>query len=31
VVAAGHDQMHNVTGARKGTWALMSGRFKLHK
>ena len=31
VVAAGEDQMHRVTGARKGTWALISGRFKLHK
>jgi diguanylate cyclase (GGDEF)-like protein len=31
VVAARGDQMHNVTGAGKGTWALMSGRFKLHK
>ena len=30
VVAAGEDQMHKVTGARKGTWALLSGRFKLH-
>jgi diguanylate cyclase (GGDEF)-like protein len=30
VVAAGDDQMHKVTGARKGTWALISGRFKLH-
>ena len=30
VVAAGEDQMHKVTGARKGTWALISGRFKLH-
>jgi diguanylate cyclase (GGDEF)-like protein len=30
VVAAGDDQMHRVTGARKGTWALISGRFKLH-
>ncbi len=30
VVAAGNDQMHKVTGARKGTWALISGRFKLH-
>ncbi|HEX6396275.1 MAG TPA: GGDEF domain-containing protein [Steroidobacteraceae bacterium] len=31
VVAANVDQMHRVTGARKGTWALISGRFKLHK
>jgi diguanylate cyclase (GGDEF)-like protein len=31
VVAATEDQMHKVTGARKGTWALVSGRFKLHK
>jgi diguanylate cyclase (GGDEF)-like protein len=30
VVAAADDQMHKVTGARKGTWALISGRFKLH-
>jgi diguanylate cyclase (GGDEF)-like protein len=31
VVAASDDeQMHKVTGARKGTWALISGRFKLH-
>jgi diguanylate cyclase (GGDEF)-like protein len=31
VVAATDDQMHKVTGARKGTWALISGRFKLHR
>lgn len=31
VVAASEDHMHRVTGARKGTWALISGRFKLHK
>jgi diguanylate cyclase (GGDEF)-like protein len=31
VVAASEDQMHKVTGARKGTWALISGRFKLHR
>ena len=31
VVAASEDQMHKVTGAKKGTWALISGRFKLHK
>jgi diguanylate cyclase (GGDEF)-like protein len=31
VVAAAQDQLHKVTGARKGTWALISGRFKLHK
>ena len=31
VVAAAEEQMHKVTGARKGTWALISGRFKLHK
>ena len=31
VVAAGEDQMHRMTGARKGTWAVLSGRFKLHK
>ena len=30
VVAASDEQMHKVTGARKGTWALISGRFKLH-
>ena len=30
VVAASDDQMHKVTGARKGTWALISGRFKVH-
>lgn len=30
VVAASEDQMHKVTGARKGTWALISGRFKIH-
>jgi len=30
VVAANVDQMHRVTGARKGTWALISGRFKVH-
>jgi diguanylate cyclase (GGDEF)-like protein len=30
VVAANEDQMHKATGARKGTWALISGRFKLH-
>jgi diguanylate cyclase (GGDEF)-like protein len=30
VVAASEDAMHKVTGARKGTWALISGRFKLH-
>jgi diguanylate cyclase (GGDEF)-like protein len=30
VVAASEDQMHKVTGARRGTWALISGRFKLH-
>jgi diguanylate cyclase (GGDEF)-like protein len=30
VVAAADDQMHKVTGARKSTWALISGRFKLH-
>jgi diguanylate cyclase (GGDEF)-like protein len=30
VVAAGEDQMHKVTGARRGTWALISGRFKIH-
>jgi diguanylate cyclase (GGDEF)-like protein len=31
VVAAAAEQMHTMTGARKGTWALISGRFKLHK
>jgi diguanylate cyclase (GGDEF)-like protein len=31
VVAATPDQMHKVTGAHKGTWALISGRFKLHR
>jgi diguanylate cyclase (GGDEF)-like protein len=31
VVAAAEDQMHKVTGARKSTWALISGRFKLYK
>jgi len=31
VVVAAEDQMHNMTGARKSTWALISGRFKLHK
>ena len=31
VVAANEDEMHKVTGASKGTWALVSGRFKLHK
>ena len=31
VVAAAEDQLHKMTGARKSTWALMSGRFKLHK
>ena len=31
VVAANEDDMRKVTGARKGTWALVSGRFKLHK
>jgi diguanylate cyclase (GGDEF)-like protein len=31
VVAAAEDQMHKVTGARKSTWALISGRFKIHK
>lgn len=31
VVAATDDHMHTVTGARKSTLALISGRFKLHK
>ena len=30
VVAAADDQMHKVTGARRSTWALLSGRFKLY-
>ena len=31
VVAAAADQMHKMTGARKSTWAVLSGRFKLHQ
>ena len=31
VVASTDDQMHTITGARKSTLALVSGRFKLHK
>lgn len=31
VVAAAEEQMHKVTGGRKSTWAVLSGRFKLHK
>jgi diguanylate cyclase (GGDEF)-like protein len=31
VVAANEGEMHKVTGASKGTWALVSGRFKLHQ
>jgi diguanylate cyclase (GGDEF)-like protein len=31
VVAASDEQMHTVTGASKGTKAVLSGRFKLHK
>jgi diguanylate cyclase (GGDEF)-like protein len=31
VVAANEDEMRKVTGASKGTLALVSGRFKLHK
>ena len=31
VVAAGEDQMHKMTGARKSTWAMLSGRIKLHR
>jgi diguanylate cyclase (GGDEF)-like protein len=31
VVAANEEQMLKVTGASKGTWALVSGRFKLHR
>ena len=30
VVVANEDQMHKVSGARKGAWAILSGRFKLH-
>ncbi|HET9865569.1 MAG TPA: GGDEF domain-containing protein [Steroidobacteraceae bacterium] len=30
VVAANEDQMHKMTGARRSTWAMISGRFKLH-
>lgn len=30
VVAANGDDLHKVTGARKSTWAVISGRFKLH-
>jgi diguanylate cyclase (GGDEF)-like protein len=31
VVAATDEQLHRVTGASKGTLALISGRFKLHR
>jgi len=31
VVAAAEDQLHKVTGARRGALALITGRFKLHK
>ncbi len=31
VVTANDDQMHKITGTRKGALALISGRFKLHK
>ena len=31
VVCANDEQLHKVTGARKGTLALISGRFKLHQ
>jgi diguanylate cyclase (GGDEF)-like protein len=31
VVAANEEEMHKITGARKGTLALVSGRFKLHR
>lgn len=31
VVAANQEKMHTVTGASKGTLALVSGRFKLHR
>jgi diguanylate cyclase (GGDEF)-like protein len=31
VVCASDDAMHTITGARKGTWALISGRFRLYK
>jgi len=30
VVVAADEQLHEVTGARKGSWALIRGRFKLH-
>ena len=30
VVAAAGDEMHTMTGARKSTWAKVTGRFKLH-
>jgi diguanylate cyclase (GGDEF)-like protein len=31
VVTADQDQVHRVTGTRRGALALISGRFKLHK
>jgi len=31
VVCANDEQLHRITGARKGTLALISGRFKLHQ
>jgi diguanylate cyclase (GGDEF)-like protein len=31
VVAAAEDQLHKVTGARRGALALITGRFKLHR
>jgi diguanylate cyclase (GGDEF)-like protein len=31
VVASSEDDMHKLTGASKGAWALMTGRFKLHR
>ncbi len=31
VVCATEDEMHKVTGASKGTWARVSGRFKMHR
>lgn len=31
VVASSDEAMHTMTGARKGTWAMISGRFKILK
>jgi predicted signal transduction protein with EAL and GGDEF domain len=31
VIAASEEQMHRVTGGSKGTWATVTGRFKLHR